>query len=779
MADFDSNNIITSNPRLDMAWNLIEQTGCSLFLTGKAGTGKTTFLRRLVDESAKKLVVVAPTGIAAINAGGVTIHSFFQLVHGLCVPETLRANKNIYKISANKKALIKSLDLLIIDEISMVRADLLDGIDFMLRRLRGNQHPFGGVQLLLIGDLQQLSPVVSGEEEELLSQYYPSPYFFDSNALKKIDLKTIELDQVYRQTDCRFLDMLNDIRTGSPSASTINELNRRYKPDFIPPENSHYIHLTTHRNKAKELNMRQLASLQSESTVFHATVNGKFPEKGTPAEIDLELKEGAQVMFIKNDTSEQKRYYNGMMGHVAEIADDSVTVISPEVPDPIVVRPEMWVSNRYELQEDSGEIKQITEGTFSQIPLQLAWAITVHKSQGLTFSHAIIDVSHSFAHGQTYVALSRCRTLEGMVLDAPLSLTSVLSDNRVERFTQQCKASALVPDMLRDMKNEYASSLLDHLFSLSELRNSYEDFYRLASEHLGLTYPEYVEKLREADKTLTSLYEMGRKFSAIYRSMPEGFSEGIPTPELAGRIKNAGNYYIDKLQTIIDLVKEGIPIVIQMKKSKSSIFSILLMLRNAFNETTGMLKYLSANDFSISGYLKHQSEIRTTALEVPFQRETSPVTDAPKPASASEPESEDSDQSLKIIPKAAVIKREKSDTKICNGLYLSDLTNPDLYNHLTEWRRELSARLEVPAFTITSNRTLAFISEMVPRSKEEMLAVPGIAEKSYNRHGADILECIARFLESDENQATVAPHSEENKTHRMSALHEKLSEGAR
>ena len=442
------------NNELKTAWEFVEKTGKSVFLTGKAGTGKTTFLREVVGSSSKRVVVVAPTGIAAINAGGVTIHSFFQLPLHPYIPGVKVESK--FAFSKEKRSIIKTIDVLIIDEISMVRSDLLDAVDSVLRRFRDRNKPFGGVQLLMIGDLQQLTPVVTDEEAELLSHYYSTPYFFGSHALGKTDYVTIELKQIYRQQDEGFVSILNEVRSGRPSQQAINKLNERYLASFSPDPEEGYIRLTTHNNTANSYNDEQLNMIDEPAYRFDAEISGTFPEYSYPTELQLELKKGAQVMFVKNDPSSEKRYYNGKIGHVVEIIDDMILVQCPGDDEPVAVEQLEWENSRYVINEQTQEMETEVQGVFRQYPLRLAWAITIHKSQGLTFDKAIIDAAASFASGQVYVALSRCRTLEGMVLATPLHQGAVMTDLRVEDYIElQEKAAAESLSRLDSIKKEY------------------------------------------------------------------------------------------------------------------------------------------------------------------------------------------------------------------------------------------------------------------------------------------------------------------------------------
>ena len=366
------------------AWDIIEKTSANLFLTGKAGTGKTTFLKELKRRSPKRMVVLAPTGIAAINAGGVTIHSFFQLPLSPYLPGTTFAGgeKKRFQFSKVKRNIIRTMDLLVIDEISMVRSDLLDAIDSVMRRYRKHDLPFGGVQLLMIGDLQQLAPVVTEHEESMLRQYYDTPFFFSSKALQQASYLTIELQTVYRQQDERFVALLNQIRENKASDETLAALNQRYIPDFQPPKGGDYIRLTTHNIPAQHINEQELGNLPSQVYSFTAEVEGNFPETSYPADFKLLLKKGAQIMFIKNDADH--RFYNGMIGEVTAIDNQEIRVMGKDNGEEFILEKAEWSNSKYTLNEQTQEIEETVEGTFRQYPVRLAWAITIHKSQGLT-----------------------------------------------------------------------------------------------------------------------------------------------------------------------------------------------------------------------------------------------------------------------------------------------------------------------------------------------------------------------------------------------------------
>ena len=533
-----------------LAWNIIEKTSANLFLTGKAGTGKTTFLKRLKELSPKRMIVLAPTGIAAINAGGMTIHSFFQLPFSPYVPGTTfgSGEQKRYQFSKLKRNIIRSIDLLVIDEISMVRSDLLDAIDSVLRQYRKRHDlPFGGVQLLMIGDLQQLAPVVTPQEEHLLGQHYDTPFFFSSNALKQVGYLTIELKKVYRQQDEQFISLLNQIRENKASEATLQALNQRYIPNFVPPKEGNYIRLTTHNEPAQYINEQQLAALPAQSFSFTADIEGDFPETSYPADFKLTLKPGAQVMFIKNDP--QHRFYNGMIGEVIGVRTDEdgskITVRSKDSGEEFDLEKMEWTNAKYTLNEKTKEIEETVEGKFIQYPLRLAWAITIHKSQGLTFEHAIIDASHSFTHGQTYVALSRCKTLEGMVLSEPLSRGAIISSQTVDAFTSQLAAPS--QEQISSLELQYIIYCISELFDFYSIRASYEHLMRCLVEFFNGKYPRVVSEYQKLQVVLKSLIAVSDKFRVQYTGMLAR-NPDVRQAELQDRIHKGAMYFLEKLR---------------------------------------------------------------------------------------------------------------------------------------------------------------------------------------------------------------------------------------
>lgn len=524
------------------AWEFIENTNTSVFLTGKAGTGKTTFLRYVTAHTSKTCIVTAPTGVAAINAGGVTLHSFFQLPLAPYVPGAFI--KTNFRFSKQKLRIIRALDLLIIDEISMVRADLLDSVDASLRRLRGNNLPFGGVQLLLIGDLQQLAPVVNQNDKVLLNDHYDTAYFFGSRALAKIPYVTVGLTQVFRQQDSTFLQLLNHVRSNNLTDADRRLLASRVQPHF---EAEGYIRLTTHNRLADSHNIHRLEALPGKKFTFSATIKGEFPLSSFPTEQQLVLKEGAQVMFIKNDSSPDHLFYNGKIGRVVKIDSQRVRVQCLDDGVPVDVSPMVWENARYEVNEDSNAIETIVEGTFSQLPLRLAWAITIHKSQGLTFNHAIIDAGQAFAPGQVYVALSRCRTLQGLVLATPLQKRSVMSDTEVlEYITRQVRACDSASERLRELRQGYFRTLLLELFDFRTIGEFLYRLQKLAAERMGKGGAAVASIINDISKDMQeSISDVAMRWRITLEQLD---ADLLTSEKIQLKTHNAIKYFLDKLQ---------------------------------------------------------------------------------------------------------------------------------------------------------------------------------------------------------------------------------------
>ena len=590
------------NNELLTAWDFVENTGRSIFLTGKAGTGKTTFLKMVVEQSRKRPIVVAPTGVAAINAGGVTIHSFFQLPFSPYVPGAKVESK--FDFSREKRKIIASIDLLIIDEISMVRADLLDAIDAVLRRFRDHMQPFGGVQLLMIGDLAQLTPVVTPEDERMLKPYYDTPYFFGSKALQQIDYVTIQLEHVYRQQDASFINLLNEVRTGHPSAKSMAQLNSRVGQSNA----SLAIRLTTHNNLANYYNESELQKLPSRSYSYHAEIKGTFPDYSYPTAETLELKVGAQVMFVKNDPSGEHRYYNGRIGRVIEAGEKHLTVYCEGDANAIEVEPLEWENTRYTLNEKTREIESEVQGTFKQLPLRLAWAITIHKSQGLTFDHAIIDANQSFAPGQVYVALSRCRTLEGLILATPLEARAVISDERVDSYIEQQESEAERSiRQLPVLKQEYERYLLLQLFDFRSILYLEETMVRIFAEFF---YHSHASLKQLHDQALFDFRQhviaVAERWQQKIQSMP---IEGLRDAEFLERVKRSADYFYDQLRNILSKpIELSAKVETGNKQAARRLDNALPDLRQTWIARRYLLLKIAEKGYTVDNYL-HEKQM--------------------------------------------------------------------------------------------------------------------------------------------------------------------------
>jgi len=703
------------NPQLKLANDFVRYTGANIFLTGKAGTGKTTFLRKLKENSPKRMIVTAPTGVAAINAGGVTIHSFFQLPFGpQILPKTNGTaasdrSKDINKFSKEKINIIRSLDLLVIDEISMVRADLLDAVDRVLRRYKNRYKPFGGVQLLMIGDLQQLAPIVKEEEWEILRPYYDTPFFFSSLALKKTRFISIELQHIYRQSDERFINLLNKVRENRLDREAAKILNSRYIPDFEPKKEEGYITLTTHNLQSNRINFLEMNKIEEPPVTFEAEISGNFPEYSYPNEKQLVLKTGAQVMFVKNDASREKRYYNGKIGTISSIEEGIVYVSCPGEMETIATEPVEWHNYNYTIDEKTEEIIENLIGTFTQIPLRPAWAITIHKSQGLTFEKAIIDANAAFAHGQVYVALSRCRTLEGMVLSSKIDSSRLKSDGNIVDFMRDIESNQPDEHILQASRQEYEHSLITELNDFTALQRRLDYCTRLVKENENILQGHMSNLCAETSENLNAdLVEVSRKFTSQINRLLLQNPDIENNAKLQERLIKGSIYYDEKTNLIFKRFFDKFILDCDNKAVKKSIQEALSRLNEEFNQKISCLGAVKSG-FSISTYL----EIRAKAS----------------------------------IEK---IQEKKGDYSKHETVQVSDeILNPELYILLKQWRNQKAAIMNHPAYLVLQQKTLVQLSNLLPQTLSQLKQIKGIGDKKISQYGPEILTIIVDFCENN------------------------------
>ena len=705
----------------ELAENYISQTGISVFLTGRAGTGKTTFLKYIVENTPKRCVVLAPTGVAAINAGGVTIHSFFQLPLCPYLPDVKElvteyqlpeAHRQLRK---EKVKIIKTLDLLIIDEISMVRADLLDAVDAVMRRYRHNSKPFGGIQLLMIGDAHQLPPVVTDQDEPWLKKVYQSPFFFHSKVMRQLKYVTIELQTVYRQSDTSFLDILNNIRGGVMDNVTYRMLNSRLDPRFNPddtiaPSGKRWIRLTTHNRQADSINQEKMEALKTRLYTFYAEIEGNFPENTLPAEKVLQLKEGAQVMFLRND-SREGRYYNGKIATVTAIDYDDGITVTDENDDEINVPLEKWENIQYEIDKETKEIVPKVEGTFIQYPLRAAWAVTIHKSQGLTFDNVIIDAASAFTFGQVYVALSRCRTLEGIVLSSPISQSCLFNNSDVSGFHEHFLPVSEMERQLEASQAEYFMTILKDCFSFSELERLTGWAAGIFNNHLKNTYPEQSLKMEENRRRIRDVETVAEKFQHELDRI--GLNDKAHLDE---RVAKAAGYFLPILIETASDVTPILSVSIDNKEVKKSLTEASSELLPELSKHLQSMKEILENGFTIESYLK----IRNDAL----------LSSNPK-------------TSIKKIKEPKPVKEKVVKAKPTIEEIYSDNRHPELIQPLIDWRTEKYIAQNIRAYWVLTQRTLLEIADTCPTTKEELLAVNGFGPAKWKQYGEEILQLIA------------------------------------
>jgi PIF1-like helicase/Helix-turn-helix domain len=615
------------SPEASYTLQFINQTQRNIFLTGKAGTGKTTLLREIIQTTHKNCVVVAPTGIAALNAGGVTIHSMFQLPFGGFIPDNTvpqfseyikfeskaTLNRN-FKMSGLKKSVIRNMELLIIDEVSMLRADLLDGIDFMLQSIRKKKIAFGGVQVLFIGDLLQLPPVIKDEEWRTLKNYYKGKFFFHSHVVQQNPPLYIELSKIFRQTDEVFIAILNNLRNNRISAEDIQNLNQYVKPNFDLKANKGYITLTTHNAKADNMNAQALLDLQGKQHQYKPEITGDFPEKIYPIDQNLQLKVGSQVMFVKNDLSLEKRYFNGKMGVIKSLSEAEILVHFPEEDVTIEVEKYEWQNIRYSVNAFTKEIEEETLGTFVHYPIKLAWAITVHKSQGLTFDKAALDVSQVFQPGQAYVALSRLRSLDGLVLLSPLQMNGISNDADVMDYAENKATEDKLEKALQQETKKFLHNYLKTTFDWVDLAQEWRNhLYSYNDKSESKTKANHAIWAKKQTDIISEIQEPARKFLSQLDKLFH--TEPFDIHFVTERIEAAYNYFFNQMDAVMYDVLWKIEEVKRMKKAKMLFDDLSVLEEVQINAVFKLMKAKLLVNTIASGEVISKENLTSVAIK--------------------------------------------------------------------------------------------------------------------------------------------------------------------
>lgn len=705
----------TSNSLFRLAADLINQSGRNIFLTGKAGTGKTTFLKHIRENCPKQMAVLAPTGVAAINAGGVTIHSFFQLALSPFIPaakgtgfssgqhETINRHNLISRLRYNKekRKLLQQLELLIIDEISMVRCDLLDAVDTILRYFRRRPYErFGGVQLLFIGDMFQLPPVVKDAEWQMLCDYYETPFFFSSQVLKEEPPLYIEFDKIYRQSDEIFIRVLNQVRNNELDGEGLKTLESRFTPTLRRSKNDGYIILTTHNEQARNINIAALHNLEGSARQYEAEISGDFPENAYPADELLLLKTGAQVMFIKNDTTEKgKRYYNGKIGIVSRLEEDKIMVTCKDEPGEIEVTKEKWENIRYTVDKTTQNMKADTMGSFSQFPLRLAWAITIHKSQGLTFDKAIIDAGEAFAPGQVYVALSRCTSLEGLILKSKIRSGSLFTDKRIVEFSQNISSSRKLHEELEQARRYYQLQLLLSTFDFRIAINNCSELRDYLLENSSSFNPDADAWLEQLNEKIAAMQETAGKFHVWLNAQ---FAEPSPPEEnkaLQERTNKAAIHFLAEIERALGFLQQSGVVADSKQHAKEYNDS----LKEVFAElcvTRHLLQGFGSNFNPVAWHQRKKSFVLPSFLVNAYAGASQRQTNSPHPL---------------------------------------------LHKQLRELRDTICSRKNLPIYLVLGSTTLDEMARYLPQSLTELKTISGFGDTKLKQYGQQFLDIILEY----------------------------------
>jgi hypothetical protein len=692
---------VERNELFDLAFRFVTETQESIFLTGKAGTGKTTFLKYLQNHSSKNIIVAAPTGVAAINAGGVTLHSLFQLPFHPFIPTEANRFELLKNVRYQKQriTLLRKMELLVIDEVSMVRADVMDAIDAILKSVRRNHHvPFGGVQLLLIGDLYQLPPVAKNDEWNLLKDYYNSTFFFDSLAIKEQQPLLIELTKIYRQKEESFVQLLNKVRNNIMEREDYEQLNKRYIQNFRPAEDEKFITLTSHNNQADQINQSKLQSLLSPAFTYSAKVEGDFPEHLYPVEKELLLKEGAQVMFTKNDTD--KNYFNGKIGTVVKLEKDKIIVSSDGTE--ITVKLETWENTRYTVNRTDEKLQQEVLGRFSQYPLRLAWAITIHKSQGLTFDKVMIDAAASFSSGQVYVALSRCTRLEGIVLLTPIPPSAIYTNAHVVNAQSSLAPKGSLADRFAGARHVFTLQLIEEIFSLGEMQQPLSLLNKQVQLNAGKLSDTSAKWLQSFTQQYNQQKAVADKFAIRAHELMKDDAVIESNTVLQKRINDAGGYFIPVINNMKNDLQNH-EIITEHKEVAAVLDEPLQELMHAFIKTSYLLQY-ALQPFEVTGFLKHKLNLAIPRIQI------------------------------------TTYAANKKPTAVSG-----DIPNPELYFSLRNWRDKICNEENMPVYMVANSDTLKEICLYLPLTKQHLQLLSGFGKAKVERFGDELLDMVERY----------------------------------
>ncbi|MES2371757.1 MAG: helix-turn-helix domain-containing protein [Bacteroidota bacterium] len=694
-------SVIEKNEMFDLAYRFVTETNENIFLTGKAGTGKTTFLKYLQNNCTKNIITAAPTGVAAINAGGVTLHSLFQLPFHPFLPTANHKQELLGKLKYNKQRqdLLRKMELLVIDEISMVRADTMDAIDTILKSLRRNRNvPFGGVQILCIGDLHQLPPVAQNQEWALLQEFYESPFFFDSLAVKEQMPLLLELNTIYRQKEDFFVNLLNKVRNNHMSSDDFEDLHTRYLPGFLPEREDNFITLTSHNKQADLINEVELEKLHASAFTFSAEVEGDFSESAFPAEKELVLKEGAQVMFLKNDTI-GKQYFNGKIGVVQSLEEDKIIVNCSG--KEIEVNKDTWENNRYVLNKEDGKLEQQILGTFTQYPLRLAWAITIHKSQGLTFEKLMIDAAAAFSSGQVYVALSRCTSLEGIVLLSKIPSSAIMSNTNVIKAHQSLSHKGSLEERFAGAREIFTQGLIEEIFSFSALPGILNKLQSHINEEQEKLNQETKSWFDEIQILCNNIKSVGWNFVTKAKPYFKEISIIEENENLQKRISDAANWFLPKLAEIKTKL-ETHPIVTEHKETATLINEDLQELLSEILYNTYAIDYCR-HPFSVTGFLQHKLNFAKPKITITCYAGNKKVTDD---AGGSQNE---------------------------------------LLTSLKRWRNHIVEETGVPIYLVANAKSLAEIATYLPLTKKDLVQLSGFGKAKIDKYGDEIIEMVEDY----------------------------------